>query len=59
MPVLCVCTGQCRHWADCRESSAVLVLTFPAGLTELLLFDIKNIAQCWSIFPILLHAGVD
>lgn len=54
-----VSTGQCRHWADCRESSAVLVLIFLTGLTELLLFDIKNIAQCLSIFPILLHAGLD
>lgn len=53
-----VCTGQCRRRADCRESSAV-VLIFPTGLTELLLFDIKNIAQCLSIFPFLLHAGVD
>lgn len=59
MLVLCVCTGQHRHWAGCRESSAVLVLIFPTGLSELVLFDIKNIAQCLSTFPFLLHAGVD
>lgn len=59
MLVHSVCTGQCRHWAHGRESSAVRVLIFPTGLTVLLLFDIKNIAQCLSIFPFLLHAGVD
>jgi len=55
----CVCTGRCRHWTDSRENSAVLVPIFPSGLTELLLFDIKNIAQYLSIFPFLLHAGLD
>jgi len=41
------------------DRSAVLVLVFPVDLTELLLFDIKNIAWCLSIFPFLLHARVD
>lgn len=48
-----LCPGQCQPWADGRESPAVLVLVFPTAQAELLC-GIKNIAQCWAIFPVLL-----